>query len=285
MSSDQLDQRNSQPLPGTSAWTNTSSNPRTNIDDVDDEQVFTEEVPWRSSGKSSVDPSLLSGTNNDGCDVSSSPTSSVSSSKVELTTYFDNDSGMGGSNALDSTPTSLQSESQIGFQDQPYLDTAVESQTWYQQRGAYSAPSSPALPRNGENLSRGSSPRPGVIRSHPSMDEINTNHRQWAKKNSAVQEQRWSGPGFRSTTYSQNDSPENHDSGLSSPRSNSERRTKGERQTKTIETELMQSPANHMSKQWTVERFQDVRNLTDLLKQLSLEKYTPKLEVRFLNEF
>lgn len=321
MSIDQLDQRSTSlnNSSDSNTWynessitnTNTNSNPNNNSSsnitinsDVEDErEVFTEEAGWNNTTKSVIVESGLSISGpaiNDVCDVSSSPTSSVSSSKVELTTYFDNDSGIvGGSNALDSTPISLHCESQTSYQDQPYLDAALDSQTWYQQRGAYSAPSSPALPRNVENLSsRGSSPGSSFIRSHPSMDGINSNHKPWPKKFSSTEPdcQPWNSSSFRNLISMQNGkSPEHHDSGLSSPQNNpSDRRTKSERQLKLIESDIktqlshpsqsFQPPTqttatNHVTKQWTVERFQDVRNLSDLLKHLSLEKYTSKLEV------
>ena len=255
-------------------------------------------------------------------DISSSPTSSVSSSKVELTTYFDNDSGVGGSNPLDMTPTSLHEPASGGgggYNDQaPYLDTNLDTQPWYQARSAYSAPSSPALPRNsGEHAhnhhrSRGSSPRSAAMRSHPSMDGIN--NRAWPKSQppsangggGGKDDTSWKMSAFRnpsSMTTLQLDSSKvvrspiegnsnnnnNHDSGLSSPSLTSTstdrevRRPLPSSTTKsTPATEdgiLKQVTASPISKSWSAERFQDVRTLSDLMKQLSLEKYTAKLEV------
>ena len=287
MSTDQLDNGTEKQMVGT--WTRTSS-----TNDVDDEQVFSEELQW-SANKSQLDSTASSGgVGNETCDISSSPTSSVSSSKVELTTYFDNDSGMGGSNPLDMTPTS--SETQAHYNEQaPYLETNLDSQSWYQARSAYSAPSSPALARNADNLhrSRGSSPRSCVMRSHPSMDGINS--RPWPKPtNVDVNEPDWNMSAFRNPSINNTSSvrsPENHDSGLSSPRTSS---TSSDRHlkerpplphVKSNETttpvkmgdgDLVSTP---ISKAWSVERFQDVRTLSDLMKQLSLDKYTSKLEV------
>jgi len=230
------------------------------------------------------------GGGNEMYDISSSPTSSVSSSKVELTTYFDNDSGVGGSNPLDMTPTTEPQQTQYNDQP-PYLETNLETQSWYQTRSAYSAPSSPALPRNADHLhrSRGSSPRSSVIRSHPSMDGINS--RPWPKSSKiGVEDTSWNISAFRhpGNVNEHGDvirSPDNHDSGLSSPRTllnnNDPRHSKDRPQHTKVEENLKTDVVQNtpISKSWSVERFQDVRTLADLLKQLSLDKYTTKLEV------
>lgn len=282
LSTDQLD-KGTDSKQSVSAWTRTSTG-----FDAEDEQVFSEE--W-STNKSQLDSTASSGGVNDACDISSSPTSSVSSSKVELTTYFDNDSGFGGSNHLDMTPTSLQNETQTKYNEQaPYLETNHDNQPWYQTRSAYSAPSSPALNRNVDNphRSRGSSPRSNVIRSHPSMDGIN--NRPWPKSSKDVNEPDWNVSAFRNHANKHTGSlrsPDNHDGGMSSPRTNSnisdhhlkDRQTlppaKPNELTTTVDNDVMTTP---IAKGWSVERFQDVRTLSDLMNQLSLDKYTCKLE-------
>ena len=270
---------------------------------------------WPSSNNSNKqhDSTASSGVGpNEVYDISSSPTSSVSSSKIELNTYFDNDSGVGGSNPLDMTPTSLHepSSSTGCFADQPpYLDTNLESQPWYQTRSAYSAPSSPALPRNGENIhrSRGSSPRSIAMRSHPSMDGIN--NRPWPKKKSQPppniannSDINWKMSTFNpSTSSSHVESPDirspnesnNHDNGHTSthPSSSSSSNDREVRRPPPapVKNVLSAEDVTHshhqqqittpITKPWSAERFQDVRSLSDLLKQLALEKYTTKLEV------
>ena len=90
-----------------------TDNKTTWSNEVEDErEVFGDDIAWPSSSNNNsnkqLDSTASSGVGpNEMYDISSSPTSSVSSSKVELTTYFDNDSGVGGSNPLDMTPTSL----------------------------------------------------------------------------------------------------------------------------------------------------------------------------------
>lgn len=216
---------------------------------------------------------------------------------MELTTYFDNDSGVGGSNPLDMTPTTEPQQTQYSDQP-PYLETTLETQSWYQTRSAYSAPSSPALPRNADHLhrSRGSSPRSSVIRSHPSMDGINS--RPWPKSSKIeVEDTSWNMSAFRNpgNVNQHGDvirSPDNHDSGLSSPRTLLNNTNHDQRHSKdrpnpphakiedNLKTDVIQT-VTPISKSWTVERFQDVRTLADLMTQLSLDKYTTKLEVCF----
>ena len=308
---------------------------------ADEREVFGDDIAWPSSANNTnsnkqLDSTVSSsvGPNELYNDVSSSPTSSVSSSKVELTNYFDNDSGVGGSNPLDMTPTSLhEPPSSVGggYNDQaPYLETNLDTQPWYQARSAYSAPSSPALPRNsGEHAhhhhhhhrSRGSSPRSAAMRSHPSMDGIN--RRPWPRTAAPPHNSGGAGggddiswkmsafrnPSLLSTTQldsskvvrspPENNTNDNHDSGLSSPHmtasSSSSASTdrevrrppsvpttaKNPPATATEEVPHQQVAATPISKSWSAERFQDVRTLSDLMKQLSLEKYTPKLEVCF----
>ena len=297
--------------------------------------MFGDDIAWPSSSNNNsnkhLDSTASSGVGpNEMYDISSSPTSSVSSSKVELTTYFDNDSGVGGSNPLDMTPTSLHeppSGGGGGYNDQaPYLETNLDTQSWYQARSAYSAPSSPALPRNSgehahnQHRSRGSSPRSAAMRSHPSMDGIN--NRAWPRtqppstNGNSEGDASWKMSAFRNPSSlstlqldsskvvrsptegksNNNNNNNNHDSGLSSPHmtssSSSLTSTSADRETRrpppssstkntpaTEEGALKQVTASPMSKSWSAERFQDVRTLSDLMKQLSLDKYTAKLEV------
>ena len=241
-------------------------------DELSDEQVFSEEIIWH--GKKEDIPAVSTG--NEGWDMSSSPTSSVSSSKVELTNILDNDSGMGGSNPLGPTPTSEHCESRTSFQEPPYLETALEQAPWMQNRGAYSAPSSPALQRNNENHSGTCSPKTQNMRSHPSMEELNSN-RPWLKKTNYRDQRNW---GHRKTSpvfqqYNAHVKLKNfandRDSGMSSPASYTDRHSK------SSESDLVTT-----GNTWSAERFQDVRTISDVLTQMSLDKYVVKFEVSFV---
>lgn len=254
-----------------------------NPDEILDEQVFVEEMAWSNKSKPGValpsnnevwelsKPDVVLPSSNEVWELSSSPTSSVSSSKVELTNILDNDSGMSSSNPLGPTPPSVQSESRISFQEQPFLDTPIEHNPWAQSRGSYSAPSSPALQRNSENHSRVCVPSQQTIRSHPSMDELNSN-RPWKKNYSEAQHT--SGKSSSSPLLSKRSkastSTEARDSGLSSPHGYTERRSKNQQPDSL--------PATSTTA-WSAERFQNVQTTSDLLYHLSLDKYGAKLEV------
>ena len=234
--------------------------------------MFLEENHWSAKSKGEPTAPVPS---TDGWEMSSSRTSSVSSSKVELTNILDNDSGMGGSNPLGPTPTSVQSESRINFQDPPYIDTALENSPWLQNRGAYSAPSSPALQRGNEDHTRNCSPNPQNIRPHPSMEELNSN-RPWVKKSTYKESQPWrsrnTSPPFQHMNIKPGASPDNQDSGLSSPQ------TQGDKRSRCSDIDPLNTSGGQPTP-WCAERFQDVHTLSELLTQLSLTKYATKLEV------
>lgn len=226
-------------------------------------------------------------------EISSSPTSSVSSSKVELANILnDNDSGMGGSNPLGPTPVSEQNNSRISLHEAAYLETALDNSSWLQNRGAYSAPSSPALQRNVSNNTLKASPKNINMRSQLSMENLNYN-RAWAQKPTYNEHSSWNARKITPPSSYKKllDSPENHDSAVSSPRSTIDRALSSPRpplestsKTSSLEKEhiLTTNPAKtwpvENSKPWSAERFQDVHTIADLLSQLSLDKYSTKLQ-------
>lgn len=234
-------------------------------DELSDEQVFTEEVGWSSKAK--IDSAVSTG--NEVWELSSSPTSSVSSSKVELTNILDNDSGMSSSNPLGPTPPSVQSESRISLQEQQYLETTMDNSTWLQSRGAYSAPSSPALQRSNGNHPGVCSPKQQSMRSHPSMEELNSSP--W-KKNIYSETQCWNEKSVVALNDRHDKSEagaDTHDSGLSSPHGYSDRHLKHP------DTDPIPGVG---TTPWSAERFQDVHTALHLLRHLSLDKYAAKLE-------
>lgn len=222
---------------------------------------------------------------NERWEISSSPTSSVSSSKIELANILnDNDSGVGGSNPLGPTPISEQNNSRISLHDAAYLETALDNPSWLQNRGAYSAPSSPALQRNLDNSASKTSPKNLNMRSQLSMEDLNYN-RQWVHKSNYTDNSQWNDRKITPPTLNHKlgDSPENRDSAVSSPRSTLDRgvsspRLPLERKTKAGTQEIEPSLTTN-TKPWSAERFQDVHTVADLLSQLSLDKYSAKLQV------
>lgn len=277
----------------TSPW-NLGKHSGQSADELSDEPVFIEENNHWSVKSSKGEPHAHVPNNMDGWEMSSSRTSSVSSSKVELANILDNDSGMGGSNPLGPTPTSIQSESQINFQDPPYIDTALENSPWLQNRGAYSAPSSPALQRGNEENTHNCSPNPQNIRPHPSMEELNSN-RPWIKKSIYNNNKetplpppwrsRNASPSSCAASFQQHMgmktgvSPDQQDSGLSSPQTQADKRVRCPPEHVDPMSSAVAAVVSQQPSTWCAERFQDVHSVNDLLSQLSLMKYASKFEV------
>lgn len=250
-----------------------------NSDELSDEHVFVQDDslwPVRDVTNTSSTGECWEG-------QSSSPTSSVSSSKIELANILnDNDSGVGGSNPL--APTPDESESRISYQDVPYLETALEGTPWLQSRGAYSAPSSPALQRNTDNNITRSTQENLNIRGQLSMENLNYN-RGWVK-NERNSYSPWGDrkvPSPASFNRVANSPDNSRDSALSSPHlplnpSQELDVKKSLNNTGGGGTKSMNNTGGGGTKPWSAERFQDVHTVSDLLSQLSLDKYNTKLQ-------
>lgn len=222
--------------------------------------------------------SLLTSTA-DTWEPSSSPTSSLSSSRQELNNILDNDSGVGGSNLWSQTPTSEKGSSSQPAREASFLETALEATPWLNSRGAYSAPSSPALQRNNNNPFL--TPNKQNLKSHPSMEELNS--RLWGKEYPDKQEESatWrmnsSTPPLRhNRRYSSGaevaPNENTQDSGMSSPHHG-----KSNDVTKQSNMEKAVDP----SSVWRQERFESVASINDLLCSLALDKYKDLFQVGF----
>ncbi len=218
-----------------------------------------------------VSDSLLM-SNADTWEPSSSPTSSLSSSRQELNNILDNDSGVGGSNLWTQTPTSEQ-----GSASQP----ALEASPWLNSRGAYSAPSSPALQRTNDNSFLPAKKQ--NLKSHPSMEELN--NKLWGKQlnekpdSDAWDSSRSTPPASNGRRYSSGTVVVNNDvkqdSGLSSPH------TKINEQPKSSRIDG-NDPTLAKTGVWREEKFENIASITDLLSSLSLDRYKDLLQVRLI---
>ena len=282
VSSEALNERSPQGL--SSAWdTVIDAGRKSHSENEADERVFIDKMPWMPNGSEPVSDSALM-SNPETWEPSSSPTSSVSSSRQELNNILDNDSGVGGSNLWTQTPTSEQGRLSQPPQD-PFLESALEASPWLHTRGAYSAPSSPALPRN-EN-SPFLSPSGQQLRSHPSMEELNS--RPWGKgrgnqrdRNATWSNRRSTPPGRRysSGALHMNMGTDTHqDSGMSSPH-HQNRNNDGLGSTPGYLLDATPDPTLlHGGGLWQQDKFDTVGSVAELLSSLSLEKYRDTLEV------
>ena len=220
--------------------------------------------------------------NTDTWEPSSSPTSSLSSSRQELNNILDNDSGVGGSNLWSQTPTSEKGSSSQPAQEPSFLETALEATPWLNSRGAYSAPSSPALQRNSDKPFL--TPNKQNLKTHPSMEELNS--RLWGQDYIEQQEgnQLWrsnrSTPPLRhGRRYSSGAVVANNenaqDSGMSSPHHG-----KSSEMNKPSNLEKAVDPTLVPSSVWRQERFESVASMNDLLSSLSLDRYKDIFMVR-----
>ena len=220
--------------------------------------------------------------NPDTWEPSSSPTSSLSSSRQELNNILDNDSGVGGSNLWSRTPTSEKGSSSQPAQEPSYLETALEATPWLNSRGAYSAPSSPALQRNTDKPFL--TPNKQNLKSHPSMEELNS--RLWgqgyieeSEENPSWRSNRPASPlhhGRRFSSGAVGVNNENaQDSGMSSPHHG-----KGIEMSKSSSMEKTADPTFVSSSVWRQERFESVVSMNDLLASLSLDRYKEVFLVR-----
>jgi len=250
-----------------------SSGKNVNDEEVD-EPVFIDKMPWIGDGTDRVSDSLLM-SNPDTWEPSSSPTSSLSSSRQELNNILDNDSGVGGSNLWSRTPTSEKGSSSQPAQEPSYLETALEATPWLNSRGAYSAPSSPALQRNTDKPFL--TPNKQNLKSHPSMEELNS--RLWgqgyieeSEENPSWRSNRPASPlhhGRRFSSGAVGVNNENaQDSGMSSPHHG-----KGIEMSKSSSMEKTADPTFVSSSVWRQERFESVVSMNDLLASLSLDRY------------
>ena len=222
--------------------------------------------------------------NADTWEPSSSPTSSLSSSRQELNNILDNDSGVGGSNLWSQTPTSEKGSSSQPARESSFLETALEATPWLNSRGAYSAPSSPALQRN--NDSPFLTPSKQNLKPHPSMEELNT--RLWGKDYTEQPEEDPSWRSNRSTPpmrhsrrYSSGavvvNNENTQDSGMSSPHHGKNNDlSKSSHLDKNVDSTLVPSSV------WRQERFESVVSMNDLLSSLTLDRYKDIFQVNML---
>ncbi len=171
------------------------------------------------------------------------------------------------------TPTSEQ-----GSASQP----ALEASPWLNSRGAYSAPSSPALQRTNDNPFLTSKKQ--NLKSHPSMEELN--NKLWNKTADKTEKQSWEStrstpPTLNGRRYSSGTVVVNtdgkQDSGMSSPH-----HSKSNDSVKAGRTES-HDPTLAKTGVWRQERFESVTSLIDLLSSLSLDKYRDLLQVTLSN--
>ena len=214
--------------------------------------------------------------NTDTWEPSSSPTSSLSSSRQELNNIMDDDSGVGGSNLWSQTPSSEKGSSSQPAHEPSFLETALEATPWLNSRGAYSAPSSPALQRSNDKPFL--TPNKQNLKSHPSMEELNS--RLWGQGYIEQPEEdpswklnRSTPPLLHSRRYSSDavavvNNESAQDSGMSSPHhGKSNDMNKASSGEKTIESTLVPSSV------WRQDRFESVASMNDLLNSLSLDRY------------
>ena len=178
----------------------------------------------------------------------SSPQSSVSSSKMELTSILDNENS---------------SARSLDFVTAPVTTSKVFDNTpWLQARGAYSAPSSPSLLHNScEGNLRNCNPKQ-TTRFHTSVEELN---RPWLGKVSS-ESNTWNMDLSNSIQQSSRDKAIILSDRISSPHLENITQSNEEQHS------LITAP-------WSAERLQNIRSLNELLSHLSLEKYTSKFEV------
>ena len=218
--------------------------------------------------------------NTDTWEPSSSPTSSLSSSRQELNNILDNDSGVGGSNLWSQTPTSEKDSSSQPARESSFLETALGATPWLNSRGAYSAPSSPALQRSNDNPFL--TPNKQNLKSHPSMEELNS--RVWGKEymeqteeNPSWGSSRSSPPTRQGRRFSSgavvvsNDNTQ--DSGMSSPHNKNSESSRTSRVEKPNDSPLVASSV------WRQERFESVASMNDLLSSLALDRYKDLFQV------
>eukprot|EP00795_Rhopilema_esculentum_P016779 gene16779-8239_t len=243
-----------------------------NGEEVND-PVFIDKMPWIGDGGDRVSDSLLM-SNTDTWEPSSSPTSSLSSSRQELNNILDNDSGVGGSNLWSQTPTSEKDSSSQPARESSFLETALGATPWLNSRGAYSAPSSPALQRSNDNPFL--TPNKQNLKSHPSMEELNSRvwgkeYMEQAEENPSWGSSRSSPPTRQGRRFSSgavvvsNDNTQ--DSGMSSPHNRNSESSRTSRVEKPNDSPLVASSV------WRQERFESVASMNDLLSSLALDRY------------